>query len=133
MYSVTGRGHGHEGVCVSPCREGEVRELERQVQEMRETVTQLQLERTELHTKVYMCSCQQCIYTTCTFMYSVYALHKLLCSQIEAGEGASTAISQLEQEKVRTCTHVHVCVCTCICVYDVTGCHSSGLLREVSR
>ena len=42
-------------MCVSSaCREGEVRELERQVQEMRETVTQLQLERTELHTKVYM-------------------------------------------------------------------------------
>ena len=42
-------------VCVSStCREGEVRELERQVQEMRETVTQLQLERTELHTKVYI-------------------------------------------------------------------------------
>ena len=35
-------------------REGEVRELERQVKEMREAVTQLQLERTELHTKVYM-------------------------------------------------------------------------------
>ena len=47
-------------VCVSSsCREGEVKELERQVQEMRESVTQLQLERTELHTKVRvhdMCS-----------------------------------------------------------------------------
>ena len=35
-------------------REGEVKELERQLQEMRETVTQLQLERTELHTKVFI-------------------------------------------------------------------------------
>ena len=33
-------------------RDGEAKELERQLQEMRETVTQLQLERTELHTKV---------------------------------------------------------------------------------
>ena len=40
-------------------REGDVKELERQVQEMRETVTKLQLERTELHTKV--CS-SPCIY-----------------------------------------------------------------------
>ena len=36
---------------LSRCREGEVRELERQVQETRDSVTQLQLERTELHTK----------------------------------------------------------------------------------
>ena len=35
-------------------REGEVKELERQLQEMREAVTQLQLERTELHTKVLL-------------------------------------------------------------------------------
>ena len=35
-------------------REGEVKELERQLQEMRGTVTQLQLERTELHTKVFI-------------------------------------------------------------------------------
>ena len=39
-------------VCMYSFREGEVKELERQVQEMRESVTQLQLERTELHTKV---------------------------------------------------------------------------------
>ena len=48
---------------MSPCREGEVRELERQVQEMREIVTQLQLERTELHTKVYTHVVVSSVYT----------------------------------------------------------------------
>ena len=42
----------YEAVYMYSFREGEVKELERQVQEMRESVTQLQLERTELHTKV---------------------------------------------------------------------------------
>ena len=45
---------------------------------------------TYVYTQHYVCT--STLYINC------------VCSQIEAGEGASTAISQLEQEKV----HVHV-------------------------
>ena len=62
--------------------------LEGSVKELKENLSQLQLERTELIAKVgaYLLVPGWC---------------EILCGfQMEAGEGATTAINQLEQEKV---------------------------------
>ena len=125
------------------CREELVRELEGQVQEMKDSVSQLQLERTELHTKAcwrregreggrergregnrsaehedtptrYSNTSYSIHMYTCTQPYMYMYMYMMVSSphQIEAGEGASTAISQLEQEKVLTIQ--------CTCIYTAT-------------
>ena len=65
--------------------------MEGSVRELKENLSQLQLERTELIAKVG------------AFLLVWGGVEFLWKLQMEAGEGATTAINQLEQEKVILC------------------------------